>query len=64
MLPTTSYVKIIDIWMIFCMLVPFSEVLLHAVNQTLKDRIDDLKTQLDYNVHMERWEERFIGHLI
>ena len=27
-LPTTSYPKMIDIWLIFCQLVPFSEVVL------------------------------------
>ena len=25
-LPTTSYLKMIDIWLIFCQLIPFSEV--------------------------------------
>merc|ERR1711953_912552 len=34
-LPTTAYAKMIDIWMIFCMLNPFFEVLLHALSQAL-----------------------------
>ena len=29
-LPQTSYVKMIDIWLLFCILVPFIEVLLHT----------------------------------
>ena len=29
-LPQTSYVKMIDIWLLFCILVPFFEVLLHT----------------------------------
>ena len=29
-LPQTSYVKMIDIWLLFCILVPFCEVLLHT----------------------------------
>lgn len=29
-LPTTSYVKLMDIWLIFCLLVPFSETILQV----------------------------------
>ena len=29
-LPQTSYVKMVDIWLLFCILVPFCEVLLHT----------------------------------
>ena len=29
-LPQTSYVKMIDVWLLFCILVPFFEVLLHT----------------------------------
>ncbi len=29
-LPTTSYIKMIDIWFIFCMMFPFFEVILHV----------------------------------
>ena len=29
-LPQTSYVKMIDIWLLFCILIPFFEVLLHT----------------------------------
>ena len=36
-LPTTSYAKMIDIWMIFCMLNPFSEVFIHAIRHGLKN---------------------------
>ena len=30
-MPRTSYVKMIDIWLIFCLLLPLAEVLFHAV---------------------------------
>ena len=30
-LPRTSYFKMIDIWMIFCFLLPFFEVILHTI---------------------------------
>lgn len=29
-LPKTSYIKMIDIWLLFCLLIPFFEVLLHT----------------------------------
>ena len=37
-LPVTSYIKMLDIWMIFAMIVPFAEVAMHALNQHLKKR--------------------------
>ena len=30
-MPRTSYVKMIDIWLIFCLLIPLAEILFHAV---------------------------------
>ncbi len=30
-LPKTSYMKMIDVWMIFCFLLPFVVVILHTV---------------------------------
>ena len=48
-MPTTSYAKMIDIWMIFCMLNPFCEVFIHALRQTLKNTtwmIKDLKRRI------------------
>ena len=38
-LPVTSYVKMIDIWMIFTMSVPFIEVGLHAGYEVVKRRL-------------------------
>ena len=35
-LPKTSYVKMIDIWLIFNLLLPFIEVLIHAYMDTLR----------------------------
>ena len=32
-LPVTSYIKMIDIWMLFTMTVPFLEVVLHTKNE-------------------------------
>ena len=34
-LPVTSYIKMIDIWMLFTMTVPFLEVVLHTKNEVL-----------------------------
>ena len=35
-LPVTSYFKMIDIWMLFTMTVPFLEVVLHTTNEVFK----------------------------
>lgn len=35
-LPRTSYVKLIDIWLIFNLLVPFTDVLLHTTIDALR----------------------------
>ena len=35
-LPTTSYVKMIDVWMLFTMTVPFLEVVLHTCTEVMK----------------------------
>ena len=36
-LPSTAYVKMIDIWLVFCQLVPFSEVVLLTAMEYKKD---------------------------
>jgi hypothetical protein len=37
-LPRTSYVKLVDIWLIFSLLVPFVEVIIHTVIDILRNR--------------------------
>ena len=39
-LPTTAYVKMIDIWLIFNLFVPFSEVILHTLMDSLREDTD------------------------
>ena len=36
-LPPTAYVKMIDVWLIFSQLIPFVEVLLHTLIETMRD---------------------------
>ena len=36
-LPTTSYIKMIDIWLIFSQLIPFLEVLLITIKESLRE---------------------------
>ena len=36
-LPKTSYIKMVDIWLIFNLLLPFLEVLLHTYIDTLRN---------------------------
>ena len=35
-LPPTSYIKMIDVYLIFCLLIPFTEVLLHTYIDQLR----------------------------
>ena len=37
-LPVTSYIKMIDIWMLFTMTVPFLEVVMHTTNEVFVRR--------------------------
>ena len=39
-LPPTSYIKMIDIWLIFSQLIPFVEVMLHTFMDNLRDDDD------------------------
>ena len=36
-LPLTSYMKKMDVWMIFCFLLPFAEIILHTVVEYYSD---------------------------
>ena len=48
MLPTTAYIKMVDIWLVFCQLVPFSEViLLTAMEYHREDMMEE-----NYNVQI------------
>ncbi len=38
-LPKTSYVKLIEVWLVFCLLVPFVEVLLHTTIDVLRNTV-------------------------
>ena len=38
-LPTTSYIKMVDIWLIFNLFLPFLEVLLHTYMDSLRSAI-------------------------
>ena len=41
-LPRTSYVKLIDIWLIFNLLVPFIDVLLHTIIDVIRNSYDPI----------------------
>ena len=45
MLPTTAYIKMIDIWLVFCQLVPFSEVVLLTAIEFHRDYDESKPTQ-------------------
>ena len=46
-MPTTSYVKMIDIWMIFTMTFPLLEVALHTYKETLKLKLNKFGVPYD-----------------
>ena len=37
-LPSTAYIKMIDIWMLFTMTIPFLEVVLHTTHEMYKNK--------------------------
>ena len=39
-LPPTAYVKMIDIWLIFSQLIPFTEVLIHTFMECMREEED------------------------
>ena len=50
-LPTTSYIKMMDIWMIFNLMIPFCEVLLHTYIDNLRQEGDE---EREINHHGEK----------
>merc|ERR1719192_206904 len=47
-LPTTSYLKMIDHWLIFCQLVPFTEVILLTAIESLGEEKKKTKQEHPY----------------
>ena len=41
-LPTTSYIKMLDIWMLFTMVFAFTEILVQALMETSRQRMKKL----------------------
>ena len=63
-LPVTSYIKMIDIWMLFTMTIPFLEVVMHTTNEVFKrppvldKRVGVVKvSSAEEQVEMEEEEE-------
>ena len=58
-LPKTSYVKMIDIWLIFNLIIPFVEVLLHTYKDSLRE--DEVR---DINPHggVRKIENKVVKH--
>ena len=48
-LPKTAYVKHIDVWLIFCQLIPFIEVILITAAESLRQ--GDEKGRIPFNHH-------------
>ena len=56
MLPNTAYIKMVDIWLVFCQLVPFAEVILLTA---MEHHRDDVKEEGGSRV-----EKIFIGSIV
>ena len=48
-LPQTSYMKLIDVWMIFCFLLPFIEVILHTMVEYCTDDEEEEEKEKEKN---------------
>ena len=46
-LPTTAYIKLIDVWMIMTMMYPFSVVALYSVIQFIRDQDNSSNDTID-----------------
>ena len=43
-LPTTHYVKMIELWLLFCLMIPFAEVVIHTYIDSLREEVkQDIK---------------------
>ena len=52
-LPKTSYMKMVDIWMIFNLIIPFVEVLLHVYKETFfgtEEEDDEMRSKPKTNI--------------
>ena len=49
-LPKTSYIKMVDIWLLFNLLLPFLVVLIHTRMDTLRMEEEDIVTKQDRQV--------------
>ena len=49
-LPTTAYIKMVDVWLIFAQIIPFFEVLLHTFINKLRADYDQTVTSVGKGV--------------
>ena len=56
-LPPTAYVKMVDIWLIFSQMVPFTEVLLHTFMDSMREEEDREVNHHGRSVNVGQTEE-------
>ena len=64
-LPRTSYIKMVDVWLVFNLFIPFLEVLLHTYKVTLILELDIHISWQQYCENMQdnlQVEEREVNH--
>ena len=67
-LPTTSYIKMIDIWMIFTMTFPLAEVSLLTYRETLNMKLSKIDThtriQSQATIKISPLQSNYLGQII
>ena len=48
-LPATAYIRMIDVWLVFCQLVPFAEVILITAQEYYRDEEDTVSDKVEEN---------------
>ena len=59
-LPSTSYVKLIDLYLIFNLIIPFVEIILQTILHVLEDEQEE-EGQVVMNTQRAAWKKRMEG---
>ena len=59
-LPATAYIKMIDIWLIICIIYPFCMVALYSLYAKLAKNIDSKPIDLKNDDRNDTWEEKIL----
>ena len=63
-LPKTSYIKMMDVWLIFNLIVPFVEVLLHTYKEGLRQKSENKVKNQENDKNVDQWKDSKIDTVI